>query len=111
MPEIDDNSTYTRAADSGERIPGKVLAATVVASVVFILAVIWLFALGVRGMTSAIIYRSEREGGVAPELQELRNYEDSVLHGYGWSQDDSGYARVPISRAVEILTGGGGQKP
>ena len=36
-------------------------------------------------------------------LIALRKSEDSVLTSYGWSNKDSGIARVPIDRAMEML--------
>jgi hypothetical protein len=37
------------------------------------------------------------------ELLVLRNAEDSVLTTYGWVEREAGIARVPISRAMELL--------
>ncbi len=39
------------------------------------------------------------------ELVELRAREQSVLDGYGWVDRDGGIARVPIDRAIEMITG------
>lgn len=37
------------------------------------------------------------------ELMKLRAAEDSVLLSYGWTNKDSGIARVPIERAMDLL--------
>ncbi len=37
------------------------------------------------------------------DLMELRAAEDSVLSSYGWTNKDSGFVRVPIARAMELL--------
>ncbi len=41
----------------------------------------------------------------APEdLKKLREQEDSVLNSYGWIDKQKGIVRIPIDRAIEILT-------
>jgi|DewCreStandDraft_4_1066084.scaffolds.fasta_scaffold04286_9 hypothetical protein len=37
------------------------------------------------------------------DLLELRAWEDSQLHHYGWVDKANGIARIPIERAIEIL--------
>jgi hypothetical protein len=37
------------------------------------------------------------------DLLELRAWEDSQLHQYGWVDKANGIARIPIERAIEIL--------
>lgn len=37
------------------------------------------------------------------DLLELRRWEDSQLHHYGWVDKSNGVARIPIERAMEIL--------
>lgn len=36
-------------------------------------------------------------------LDEFRKREDAILHGYGWSDETGGTARIPVERAKEIL--------
>lgn len=38
------------------------------------------------------------------EIYRLRQHEDSVLGSYGWVDQPGGVARIPISRAMEILS-------
>jgi hypothetical protein len=37
------------------------------------------------------------------DLREVRAAEDRVLNSYGWVDREAGIARIPISRAMEIL--------
>lgn len=37
------------------------------------------------------------------DLEETRREADQRLHSYGWIDKDAGIARVPISRAMEII--------
>jgi len=37
------------------------------------------------------------------DLEETRREADQQLHSYGWIDKDAGIARVPISRAMEII--------
>ena len=54
----------------------------------------------------------EREATPGPRLQvdankdlrEMRAGEDTVLNSYGWVDKDSVIVRIPIQRAMEILT-------
>jgi hypothetical protein len=41
------------------------------------------------------------------DLLAMRSREDSILTSYGWVNRDSGFARVPIDRALEILAAKG----
>lgn len=36
-------------------------------------------------------------------LDEFRKREDAILHGYGWSDEAGGTARIPVERAKELL--------
>jgi hypothetical protein len=36
-------------------------------------------------------------------LDAFRKREDAILHGYGWSDEAGGTARIPVERAKEIL--------
>ena len=36
-------------------------------------------------------------------LDVFRKREDAILHGYGWSDETGGTARIPVERAKEIL--------
>ncbi len=38
------------------------------------------------------------------ELVRLRSNEDSILNSYGWIDQTNGLARIPINRAIEILS-------
>jgi hypothetical protein len=42
---------------------------------------------------------------IAPrdDLRRLREREEALLHGYGWVDRDTGVARIPIERAIELL--------
>ena len=37
------------------------------------------------------------------ELDAFRRHEDTVLHGYGWIDEQAGTARIPVERAKELL--------
>jgi hypothetical protein len=37
-------------------------------------------------------------------LRELRAEEETVLHSYGWVDRDAGIVRLPIDRAITLLT-------
>lgn len=37
------------------------------------------------------------------DLLIMRRGEDSILTSYGWVNKDSGFARIPVDRALEIL--------
>ncbi|MCX8072127.1 MAG: hypothetical protein N3C12_06725 [Candidatus Binatia bacterium] len=37
------------------------------------------------------------------DLQELRAWEDSQLHHYGWVDKANGIVRIPIERAIDLL--------
>jgi hypothetical protein len=37
------------------------------------------------------------------DLRALRAAEDSLLHSYGWVEQEKGIARVPVERGVELL--------
>lgn len=37
-------------------------------------------------------------------LLELRAEEDAILHSYGWVNREAGIVRIPIERAIEVLT-------
>ena len=37
------------------------------------------------------------------ELDAFRRREDAILHGYGWSDEAGGTARIPVERAKELL--------
>jgi hypothetical protein len=39
----------------------------------------------------------------AADLRDLRAYEDSELHGYGWVDKQKGIVRIPIERAIELV--------
>ena len=36
-------------------------------------------------------------------LDAFRKREDAILHGYGWSDEAGGTARIPVERAKELL--------
>jgi hypothetical protein len=36
-------------------------------------------------------------------LADFRKHEDAILHGYGWSDEAGGTARIPVERAKELL--------
>ena len=36
-------------------------------------------------------------------LADFRTHEDAILHGYGWSDEAGGTARIPVERAKELL--------
>ena len=36
-----------------------------------------------------------------PEVQQLRRYEQTVLHGYTWVDRDKGLVRVPIDKGMQ----------
>src|SRR5690606_39453502 len=38
------------------------------------------------------------------ELRALRRAEQAVLSSYGWQDEDNQVARIPIDRAIEMLT-------
>ena len=38
------------------------------------------------------------------QLQELRTNEDQILHSYGWVDQKNGIVRIPIERAIELLS-------
>lgn len=38
------------------------------------------------------------------ELRELRAAEDAALHGYAWIDKNRSLVRIPIDRAIEVLT-------
>jgi len=37
------------------------------------------------------------------DIYDLRRHEDSILNSYGWVQPESGVARIPIERAMDLL--------
>jgi hypothetical protein len=37
------------------------------------------------------------------DLQEMKAAEDQILNGYGWVDQQAGIARIPISRAIDLL--------
>jgi hypothetical protein len=37
------------------------------------------------------------------DLKEMRAAEDQILNGYGWVDQTNGVARIPISRAIDLL--------
>jgi hypothetical protein len=39
----------------------------------------------------------------AEELRKLRAAEDAALNSYGWIDEEAGFVRIPIDRAIEIL--------
>jgi hypothetical protein len=40
-------------------------------------------------------------------LQQLRNQEQALLSNYGWIDREAGVARIPVDRAIEIITQNG----
>jgi hypothetical protein len=50
---------------------------------------------------------------VSPDqtLRELRTEEEAVLHSYGWVDRDAGIVRLPIDRAITLLTERGLPRP
>lgn len=47
------------------------------------------------------------ESSPASTLAEVRTREDSLLNAYHWMNKDSGIARIPIERAMEIIAARG----
>jgi hypothetical protein len=41
------------------------------------------------------------------DLSDMRAAEDEILEGYGWIDEGRGVARIPVSRAIELLAGEG----
>lgn len=39
----------------------------------------------------------------AQDLREMRQREEQVLTGYGWTDREAGLARIPIARAMDLL--------
>jgi hypothetical protein len=39
----------------------------------------------------------------AKELRNLREYEDLMLHNYGWVDPQAGIVRIPIDQAIDIV--------
>jgi hypothetical protein len=37
------------------------------------------------------------------DLQEMRAEEDTILHSYGWVDEQAGVVRIPIERAMKLL--------
>lgn len=89
------------------------LLAALVATLIF---VSWLF-----GAFSTL--REEGTAGTVPHVTEipepriqrtplvdiynLHRHEDSILNSYGWVQPETGIARIPIERAMELLAARG----
>jgi hypothetical protein len=38
------------------------------------------------------------------DLQDMRSAEDKILNGYGWIDQSNGVARIPIDRAIDLLS-------
>lgn len=38
------------------------------------------------------------------ELRDVRAHEDQMLHGYGWVDRPAGVVRIPVDRAMELLS-------
>ncbi len=88
------------------------LAALFGALIVALLIVNWLylaFSARIRGESAA--YAPKVTSIPPPRIQarplrdiwNLRKREDSMLNSYGWVQRETGVARIPIDRAIEVL--------
>ena len=40
----------------------------------------------------------------AEDLQETRAAENALLNGYGWIDKEAGIVRIPIEKAIDVLT-------
>ena len=59
--------------------------------------------------------RTPPEPRLLPEprraLLELRAEEDALLHGYGWVNREAGIVRIPIERAIDVLSAPAARPP
>jgi hypothetical protein len=44
---------------------------------------------------------------VKTDIRDMRLAEDQLLHEYGWLDERAGRARIPISRAIDLMAGDG----
>jgi hypothetical protein len=83
---------------------GAILAAIVAASFVVIAGLLGGFANVTGGKPASQSHVSTQDRSLADQLRQLRLQEQQLLEKYEWVDQTNGIARIPVDRAMEIVS-------